>query len=400
MNKKTYIFFLILILPVFVFSNTDSKKKKQQSIPNTNSVNAAYKDKTNKNFWDIKLSTAEISQIISKIETEPVIRGVHLTSWVSGNDKLRRGIIENIRRTVINTVVVAVKEKNGEVYIPSEFSIKYGSYASAIPDPEKIVNEFKKEGLYTIARVVCFHDNIIPKKRIELAVKNSDGGAWKTRKGDMWVDPYNKEVWDYIMDVAERAAKAGFEEIQFDYVRYPTEGDTKKCRYSAVHNKENATKNIVDFFAYARKRLAKYNVKISADVFGLTTNSEMGIGQDLKMISENVDRVYPMMYPSHYYSGEYNLSNPESQPYKVIDRGLKQAMNKTGLNYYKIAPYLQDFSLKVKYTPFDVRAQIIAAKNNYIPSFLLWNPSSKYSWEALDKNIFCAFVEPEKCAYK
>ncbi len=400
MNKKTYIFFLTLILPIFVFSNTNSKKKKQQSIPNTNSVNASYKYKTDKNFWDIKLSTAEISQIISKIESEPVIRGVHLTSWVSGNDKLRRGIIESIRKSVINTVVVAVKEKNGEVYIPCESSIKYGTYASAISDPEKVVNEFKKEGLYTVARVVCFHDNIIPKKRVELAVKNSDGGAWKTKKGDMWVDPYNKEVWDYIIDVAERAAKAGFEEIQFDYVRYPTEGDTKKCRYAVVHNKENATKNIVDFFAYARKRLAKYKVKISADVFGLTTNSEMGIGQDLKMISENVDRVYPMMYPSHYYSGEYNLSDPESQPYKVIDRGLKQAMNKTGLNYYKIIPYLQDFSLKVKYTPFDVRAQIIAAKNNYIPSFLLWNPSSKYSWEVLDKNIFCAFVEPEKCAYK
>ena len=395
MNKVFYISFFIFIFSVATVFGAH-KKKRVTNINNseTSLVNGYKKEKK---YWEVKLSTNEIAQIKEKINSQSIIRGIHLTSWVSGNDKLRREIINKIKNSVINTVVVDVKEKNGEVYIPSEQSIKYKTYTAAVPEPEKIINEFKSIKLYTIARVVCFHDNILPKNNSNLAVKSSDGGLWSSRKGDTWVDPYNREVWDYILDVALRAAKAGFDEIQFDYVRYPTEGDTKKCRFAEIHNRENATKNISDFFSYARKKLSMYNVKISADVFGLTTGSDMGIGQDLEMIAGNVDRVYPMMYPSHYYSGEYNLSDPESQPYKIIDRGLKQAMNKTGPNYYKVIPYLQDFSLKVKYRPFDVRAQIIATKNNYINSFILWNPKSKYSWETLEPSVFCAFVEPEKC---
>ncbi len=389
-KKNIIVSFFIFFNLLFNLPYAETKNKK--SLTTEKEVYVSTKP-----YWEVKLSTQTIEIIKEKIKEQPVIRGIHLTSWVAGSDKLRREIIENIRRTVINTVVVAVREKNGEVYIPSPLAIKYGSYTPAISNPQKIIEEFKKENLYVIARVVCFHDNIMPKKKPDWAVKDIDGEVWKTRKGDMWLDPYNREVWEYILDVAIKAAEAGFSEIQFDYVRYPTEGDTKRCRYSQIHSRENANKNLIEFFSYVRKKLTKYNVKITADVFGLTTASDMGIGQDLSLIAENVDRVYPMMYPSHYYSGEYNLKDPESQPYKVIDRGLKQAMNKTGLNYYKIVPYLQDFSLKVKYTPFDVRAQIIAAKNNYIPSFLLWNPASKYSWEALTPQAFCAFIEPEKC---
>jgi hypothetical protein len=352
-------------------------------------------------LWQIKLSTTEVSEINKKIETEPVVRGIHLTSWVAGDDKLRKKMIENISNSVINTVVVAVKEKNGEVYIPGiDNTIKYKTYKPAILNPKKMIADFNKLKLYKVARIVCFHDDILPKHNPELAVRRPDGSVWKTRNGDMWVDPYNKKVWDYIMSIAEKAAEYGFDEIQFDYVRYPTEGDTSLCRYSAVHNRENAEKNLVNFFKYARSRLSKYNVKISADVFGLTTSSDMGIGQNLRMISESVDYVYPMMYPSHYYSGEYNLADPDSEPYKVLNRGLKQAMNMTGFNYYKIRPYLQDFTLKKRYTSFDVRAQIIAVKNNYLKSWILWNPKCIYSWDTLTPQMFCAFVEPEKCYKK
>jgi hypothetical protein len=403
--------FIFILLILFCFENLYSAKKNNHfkrkktvseasQVKSTDTVSILEKKSLKEmEYWSVKLSTTEIEMIKKKIDEQPIIRGIHLTSWVSGSDAKRKDILDKIKTSVINTVVVAVREKNGEVYIPSELAKKYGTYVSAIPDPEKIVKDFKSYNLYTIARVVCFHDNILPKKRPDFAVKSADGGIWKSRKGDTWLDPYNRSVWDYILDVAERAAKAGFDEIQFDYVRYPTEGNTKLCRYSNVHNRENATKNIAEFLKYARERLKKYNVKISVDVFGLTTNSEMGIGQDLVLLAEYADRVYPMMYPSHYYPGEYNLSEPELEPYKVINRGLKQAMNRVGHNYYKIIPYLQDFSLKIKYTSYDVRAQILAAKNNYIKSFLLWNPASKYSFDLLEKNTFCALIEPEKCGY-
>ncbi len=349
-------------------------------------------------YWNVDLSSSDVEYIKQKIKEQKVIRGIHLTSWVSGDEKKRNKIISNIQGSVINTVVIAVREKNGEVYIPGvELSLKYGSYVSAIKDPKKVVSDFKKNGIYTVARIVCFHDNIVPKKYPELAVKRDDETVWKSRKGDTWLDPYQKRNWNYILEIAKKSAEYGFDEIQLDYVRYPTEGNVSECRYSKPHNKRNATKNIAEFIRYIKDELKSYGVKVSVDVFGLTTASDMGIGQDIAMIAEEADRVCPMMYPSHYYTSVYGIAYPEIEPYKVINRGLKEAAKATGKNYYKIVPYLQDFSLKVKYTPYHVRAQIIAAKNNMIDSFILWNPASNYSWDLLRKEVFCSLIEPERC---
>lgn len=351
---------------------------------------------TTSDTFKVEISSSDIEYIKAKRKEQRSIRGIHLTSWVAGNKERRGKIISEIKNSVINTVVIAVKEKNGEIYIPGiELAHKYKTYTAAISNPREVVDDFKKHGIYTVARIVCFHDDILPNKLHELAVKNRNGGIWKTKKGNTWVDPYKKEVWEYIADVAKKCVEYGFDEIQLDYVRYPTEGDTKNCLYSVTHNKENATRNISDFIRFIKSKVK--NIPVSVDVFGLTTRSEMGIGQDLVKIAEVADRVCPMMYPSHYYKGEYNLNDPESNPYKVINRGLKEALKITGTNYYKIVPYLQDFSLRVKYTPYHIRAQIIAAKNNMIDDFILWNPSSNYSWQLLRPEIFCALIEPEKC---
>ncbi|PIS46943.1 MAG: hypothetical protein COT17_05995 [Elusimicrobia bacterium CG08_land_8_20_14_0_20_51_18] len=393
---------LILLLSTFSHAGKPGKKNQKKHLKISTETVKAQKPRVPKragpakNYWDVNLSTAEIAAIKQEIDSLPKIRGIHITAWIAGDEKLRKKLLEKVSASVINSVVVAVKEMNGKVYLPGvEKAYKWGSHENAIPDPEKMMKDFKKLKLYTMARVVCFHDSVVPAKNTALAVKNPEGSPWKSRKGDTWVDPYSREVWDYLLDVAERAAELGFDEIQFDYIRYPTEGDTKLCRFSQVHNKENATKNIAAFLKYARKRLSKYGVKLSADVFGLTTGSDMGIGQDLNLIAENVDYVYPMMYPSHYYNREYDLANPDSQPYKLIDRGLKHALGNTGRNYAKIRPYLQDFSLKWKYGPNELRAQIIAAKGNMLDSWILWNPSGKYSWEALTPQMYRAFVDPE-----
>lgn len=341
------------------------------------------------------ISTATIRQ---KILSEKSVRGIHLSSWGSGSRKLRRELIARINNSVINTVVVAVKEVDGKVYIPGvETAHKYGAYTPAIAQPEEMLKDFKEAGLYTVARIVVFKDKVLPLARKDLAVRTPDGGVWRAAKGATWLDPYNKEVWAYTLDVAERAARLGFDEIQFDYIRYPTEGRTALCRYAKQHTAKNAIANLKDFLVYARGRLKPYNVKISVDVFGLTTTAkdDMGIGQDIKTMAQNVDYVYPMMYPSHYYAGEYNLKNPNSQPYKVIDRGLKDALKRLGPDYAKLRPYLQDFNMGWHYGPHEVRAQIIAARRNMLESWVLWNSSNRYNWEALTPQSFRAFVEPE-----
>jgi len=237
----------------------------------------------------------------------------------------------------------------------------------------------------------------VPKVRHDLAVRTPDGGLWRSRNGATWVDPYNREVWDYNLDIAELCAKLGFDEIQFDYIRYPSEGNTSLCRYSKPHNRQTSTRNLKDFLDYARKRLTPYKVKISADVFGLTTTvkDDMGIGQDIKTLAAGADYVYPMMYPSHYAPGEYNLKNPNRSPFKVINRGLRDAMLKLGPDYARLRPYLQDFSMGWTYGPSEVRAQLMATRLNLLESWVLWNAGNKYTWAALTPQSYRAFVDPD-----
>ena len=332
------------------------------------------------------------------IDADRRVRGIHLTSWGSGSAKSRREMLKKISGSVINTVVIAVKETDGKVYIPGvEKAHKWGAHENAIPDPEAMLEDFRGAGIYTVARIVAFKDKVLPKVRKDLAVRTPNGDLWRSRNGATWVDPYHREVWDYILDIAERCAKLGFEEIQFDYIRYPSEGNTALCRYSKPHNRQASTANLSAFLDYARQRLAPYNVKISADVFGLTTTvkDDMGIGQDIKTLTAGSDYVYPMMYPSHYAPGEYNLKNPNASPYKVINRGLKDARAGLGADYAKLRPYLQDFSLGHHYGPQEVRAQLSATRVNLLESWVLWNPSNKYTWAALTPQSYRAFVDPE-----
>lgn len=344
----------------------------------------------------VQVSTAAIRELVL---ADRKVRGIHLTCWGAGSSRLRKDLVKKIEGSVINAVVIALKETDGKVYIPGvEKAHKFGSYQAAITDPAGMLKDFKDAGLYTVARIVVFKDKVVPKVRKDMAVRNPSGEPWRANNGATWVDPYSKEVWDYNLDLAELAAKLGFDEIQFDYIRYPTEGNTSLCRYSKPHNRLAAQQNLKDFLDYARKRLAPYKVKISADVFGLTTTvkDDMGIGQDIATLAAGADYVYPMMYPSHYYSGEYNLKHPNKEPFKVINRGLRDAMGKLGTDYARIRPYLQDFSLfGVQYGAQEVRAQIMATRLNHLESWVLWNAANKYTWSALTPQSYRAFVDPD-----
>ncbi|KAF0125762.1 MAG: hypothetical protein FD189_1944 [Elusimicrobia bacterium] len=326
------------------------------------------------------------------------VRGIHLSSWGSGSAKLRRQALEKIKNSVINAVAVALKETDGKIYIPGVPSAaKYGAYAPAISRPEEMMSDFREAGLYTIARIVVFKDTVLPKARPDLGVRTPSGELWRANNGATWTDPYSREVWDYNLEVALRAAELGFDEIQFDYIRYPTEGNTSLCRYSKPHTSRSGVENLAEFLAYARKRLPA-GMKISAAIFGLTTSSkdDMGIGQSIHSLAENTDFIYPMMYPSHYNPGEYGLKNPDAEPFTVIDRGLRDARRRLPYgDYAKIRPYLQDFSLRHKYGPQEVRAQLIASRRNYLPSWILWNASNRYNWAALTPQSYRAFVDPD-----
>lgn len=322
---------------------------------------------------------------VAAASTGPV-RGLHLTAWVAGSGKERREFLDKASGTLVNAVVVPVKEYDGKVYLPGvPAGLALGTTRVVIGDPRALVADIKARGFRAVARVVVFKDNTLALKRPEWAVRDAAGGVWRNKNGVSWVDPYRSEVWDYNIEVALAAARAGFEEIQFDYIRFPSDGDTKRCRYSVVdHSTATAAAALRGFLERARVRLNSEHVSMSIAVFGLTTSAhnDMGIGQSLAKLTDLVDAVSPMMYPSHYAKGEYGLADPNSEPHKIISWGLRDAKRKLGSSE-KLRPYLQDFSLGRRYGFAEVRAELRAARLQGVESWILWNPLNRYTWAAL-----------------
>lgn len=326
------------------------------------------------------------------------IRGVHMTGWAAGSGKNRRDMIAKLKASGLNAVVIALKETDGFIFVKD---IGYGTYVNAIPDLEAAVRDFKEAGIYTIGRVVLFKDDRLARKRPDLAVKRLDNGAiWTNDKGVAWVDPYQKEVWDYNLAIASRAAAAGFDEIQLDYIRFPSDGPVKLARFSRKdHTHESAKANVIAFLREARKRLP--GVVLSACVFGMTTSAktDMGIGQDIVRMAREVDFISPMMYPSHYYKGEYGIKNPNHDPFKTILYGIRDALARLGPESWKLRPYYQDFTLGVRYDAAKVRDQVLASERLGVVNWLMWNPQNRYTWAFTRHNnqlIFRPHEEPPR----
>jgi hypothetical protein len=316
------------------------------------------------------------------------IRAVHLTCWNAGSKKYREKLNERLKNSSVNALVIDIKEYHGEVYLPGvELVHQAGAYVNAIPDLADWVAELKKRGIYTIARVVVFKDNIYARKNRAAAVKNRLGEIWYDRNRVTWLDPYNKEAHRYNLVIAHAAARMGFDEIQFDYIRFPTDGNLKMIKYPGPHTRESASDALVTFLSEARRLLHPLGVKISIDVFGLVTsdNSGMGIGQLIVPMTEQVDYVCPMVYPSHYYKGEYGIPHPNAEPYRTIYYGMRDAIRTLGPQSAKLRPWLQDFSLfGVKYGPKEIRAQMQACADLGIQDWSMWNAGGTYTWSALE----------------
>jgi hypothetical protein len=333
----------------------------------------------------VLLTSAPRAQELAPASTA-TLRGVHFTGWAAGSTKSRRRFRDGMKAAGFNAVVIALKDSDGHEFVKdSPLALKTGAFVNAIPDLPGALRDFKEAGIYTIARIAAFKDDHLARARPDLAVHFPDGRIWTGDKGTAWVDPYRTEVWDYVIDIASRAAAAGFDEIQFDYIRFPSDGKTRQCRYSRKdHTPETASAILRDFLTQARARLKPLGVKLSIDTFGLTTSVDngMGIGQRLDQMADLVDYVSPMMYPSHYAKGEYGLKSPNRQPYLTIHHGVADALARLGGKPAQLRPFLQDFSLGVRYTPEHVRAQIVAAEELGVRGWILWNPQNHYNWSA------------------
>ncbi len=313
----------------------------------------------------------------------PEIRGVHVTmALASIPGKIDQYVA--LADEGLNTIELDVKDENGEIgFIPATVPLARAiGAAKSYYDPRAIADKAHKEGLYLIGRVVTFEDPVLSEKRPVLALHNRDGSIWHNNAGLGWTNEYDRRVWKYVVDIGAAAARAGFDEIQFDYVRFPSDGDVSKIRYP-VKTKEPKGWTIARFAHYATRRLHPLGVRVSLDVFGLAATRDLGIGQKPGRLARYVDAVYPMVYPSHFYSGEYGLDDPNAAPGDTVDQALADFQEQLRGKKALLVPWLQDFSLGRTYSLADVRAQIDAARGRGAAGFMLWNPLGLYTSGAL-----------------
>jgi len=245
------------------------------------------------------------------------------------------------------------------------------------------VRQAHKRGIYVIGRIVCFEDPKTSEKDPALAIRTTSGGVWTNAAGLGWVNPYNQKDWDYLIGLGKAAARHGFDEIQFDYVRFPTDGNLSDAIFPGKR-KEPYSATLLRFLTEATRELHPLHVNVSADVFGLAAAHDLGIGQNIKRIGPLLDAISPMAYPSHYNAGEYNLPNPDDAPFQTVLHTMHDFKRKLGAAPTKLRPWLQDFTLPGEraYTIADVRAQIRAAERGGASGWLLWNAGVEYTEKA------------------
>jgi hypothetical protein len=311
------------------------------------------------------------------------VRGVHVTvALASLPGKLEEYM--RLRSEGLNTIELDVKDENGELgFVPSSVPLarRVGA-AKPYYRPRDVVKLAREHGVYLIGRVVVFEDPRLSSGRPDLAIQRPDGSVWTNAAGLGWTNPYDRRVWDYNVSIAEVAARAGFDEIQLDYVRFPSDGDVD----GVVYRHKTATPVgwvIPQFVQYASKRLKKLGVRVSADVFGLSATRDLGIGQIPRRISRYLDAVYPMVYPSHYNPGEYGIAEPNAQPGETVFTSLHDFNLALRGRDAELIPWLQDFSLGREYTLADVQAQIESARLQDARGYMLWNPNGVYTAGAL-----------------
>lgn len=316
-------------------------------------------------------------------------KGVYLSFWGIGSRELREDALALLDRTELNALVIDVKGDRGGIPYPSHIAMASAIGArqtTTVSDMPALLAHLKARGAYLIARIVVFKDDPLATAHPEWAVHRADGSLFRDRENLAWVDPSRREVWDYNLDIAAEAAAMGFDEIQFDYVRFP---DEVGLRFGVDNTENERVAAIHGFLTSARQRLAPYNVFVAADIFGYVAwnNNDTFIGQRLDALIQPLDYISLMLYPSGFKFGIPGYSNPVEHPNEIVRLTLDRAVQRTRVAPQRFRPWLQAFrDYAFDHRTFggpEVRAQIDAANQAGSNGWLLWNPRNVYSADGL-----------------
>jgi hypothetical protein len=374
--KRICLLLLLFILPGALYTLALAEKNFFTPAQTTNSPKVA-----DKKITEIpKPAPASDSALKTSYVTPNPVIGAYSTSWIAGSQRMDQ-IVQFIKQSGINSLVIDLKDDTGVISYKSSvpLALEIGAGSNRIANIKELVARLKQQKIYLIGRIVVFKDPLLAKKHPEIAVLDKNGGLWKDRKGMIWVDPNSRKVWKYNLDIAKEAVALGFSEIQFDYVRFLSDGKISNCVYpfSKGQLKEDV---IRDFLLYTKKDLNNMGVPLSADIFGLVLSvpDDLNLGQKLEKIASAVDYISPMVYPSHYPKGSFGINDPDSYPYEVISKAMQFGIKRLKNGSAKLRPWIQDFSLGHTYGREQLRLQIKALQDNGVYDFLLWNPTNRY----------------------
>ena len=331
------------------------------------------------------------------------VRGIYISGPMAGSTELFQNILDSAAGTEINTVVIDFKDDQGRITCPvdSPVASEIGACRPYVQDMKELIASLKERGLYVIARVVAFRDPWLAEKKPEWSLHLADGSLYRDRQGMAWVEPYRKEVWDYLVEVGTEAKEAGFDEVQFDYIRFSTEGTMRDVVFDeAVTGGRSKTDVITEFVKYAYENLASQGLFVSADVFGTIIGSNIdaqAVGQVYTEMAKHLDYICPMIYPSHYGPGNFGLEHPDTMPYETVLEALKksqmvmdQAAEADGhvSSQAIVRPWLQDFTASYlgegNYIPYgynEVQRQIQAVKDAGYDEWMLWSAANRYHFK-------------------
>jgi hypothetical protein len=329
-----------------------------------------------------------------------VVKAAYLTYYGVGDRAIRERVLGLVGRTELNAVVIDVKGDRG--FIPYRTGVQAAIEAGAqgpvlVRDFDALLGGLRAQGIYTIARIVAFKDNVLAHHRPDWAVIDTrTGKPWIDREGLAWVDPFREEVWDYVLAIAREAAQKGFDEIQFDYVRFPTDGKLSAARYARPNTGATRLPAITGFLARARRELGPTGVFLAADIFGYTAfnPNDTDIGQRIEELAPHVDYICPMVYPSGYHLGIPGYRNPVEHPYQVVRDTIRLIRQRAQPTAARVRPWLQDFRDyafdRRPFGPREIRAQMRGAAEAGAVGWMLWNARNDYTADALEPKTAAA----------
>jgi hypothetical protein len=340
-----------------------------------------------------KVKLAPTRDAIEVVMQPQMIKAAYLTYFGIGDRGIRGRVLDLAARTELNAVVIDVKGDRGWIVYRTEvpLALQVGAQGpGTLKDFDGLMADLKSRGIYTIGRIVTFKDNVLANGRPDLAIIDTrTGKPWIDNEKLAWVDPFREDVWRYNVAIAKEAASKGFDEIQFDYVRFPTDGKLGAAKYASANNKDTRLPAIASFLGKARRELGPLGVFVAADVFGYTAFNEndTDIGQRIEELAPNLDYFCPMVYPSGYHMGIPGFRNPVHHPYEVVHESVKQTYRRSARHPVRVRPWLQDFKdyafdKRIFGVP-EIRAQIKGADDAGAVGWMLWNPRNDYTASAL-----------------